>query len=101
MQEDNVGDEFNTVIAGAYSRIYSEGGVRLYHLFAYLPKDGGVPVPVTFQRLLLGCVFPDGTPGLGVLSVITSQIEIDAVEDEDLPCVPEELMINAPLAISS
>jgi hypothetical protein len=102
MQEDNVGDEFNEFIAGAYSRIYSEGGVRLDHLFAYLPKDGGdVHVPVTFQRLLLGCVFPDGTPGLSVLAVITNQIEIDAVGDEDLPYIPEELIMDAPLAIAS
>jgi hypothetical protein len=94
MNEDNVGDEFNEFIAGAYSRIYDEGGVRLDHLFAYLPKDGGDPQPVTFQRLLLGCVFPDGTPGLVVLAVITSQVEIDALEDAQLPAIPEELRMD-------
>jgi len=96
MSDDNVGDEFNEFIAGAYSRIYEEGGVRLDHLFAYLPKDGGDPLPVTFQRLLLGCVFPDGTPGLSVLAVITKKIEIDALKDKDRPVIPEDLIMDSP-----
>lgn len=94
MNEDNVGDEFNEFISGAYSRIYDEGGVRLDHLFAHLPKDGGDPLPVTFQRLLLGCVFPDGTPGLSVLAVITEQVEIDALESEQRPSIPEDLVMD-------
>jgi hypothetical protein len=100
MTEDNVGDEFNEFIAGAYSRIYDEGGVRLDHIFAYLPKDGGDPLPVTFQRLLLGCVFPDGTPGLNVLAVITKQVEIDALKDENRPSLPVDLIMDSPPGIA-
>lgn len=95
INEDDVGDDFNEFIAGAYSRIYEEGGVRLDHLYAHLPKDGGDPLPVTFQRLLLGCVFPDGTPGLNVLAVITKQVEIDALAEEDRPELPEQLVMDA------
>lgn len=101
MDEDNVGDEFNEFISGAYSRIYEEGGVRLDHLFAHLPKDGGDTLPVTFQRLLLGCIFPDGTPGLCVLAVITNQVEIDALETELLPNIPENLVMDAELKLAS
>lgn len=100
MNEDNVGDEFNEFISGAYSRIYDEGGVRLDHLFAYLPKDGGDPEPVTFQRLLLGCVFPDGTPGLIVLAVITRQVEIDALAEDELPHLPDDLVMDNPANLS-
>ena len=96
MQEDNVGDAFNEFISGAYSRIYNEGGVRLDHLFAYLPKDGcDVPLPVTFQRLLLGCIFPDGTPGLSVLALITDRVEIDALDGKAPPEIPEELLMDS------
>lgn len=95
MNEDNVGDEFNEFISGAYSRIYEEGGVRLDHLYAYLPKDGGDPLPVTFQRLLLGCVFPDGTPGLSVLAVITEQVEIDAISAEETPDLSDDLIMDS------
>lgn len=94
MDEDNVGDEFNEFISGAYSRIYEEGGVRLDHLYAHLPKDGGDPQPVTFQRLLLGCLFPDETPGLVVLALITRQIEIEALAESLLPTIPEHLIMD-------
>lgn len=95
MNEDNVGDEFNEFIAGAYSRIYEEGGVRLDHLYAHLPKDGGEALPVTFQRLLLGCVFPDGTPGLSVIAVITEKVEIDGLVGKDRPKIPTNLIMDS------
>jgi biotin operon repressor len=95
MNEDNVGDEFNEFIAGAYERIYHEGGVRFDHLFAYLSRDGGEPLPGTFQRLLLGSVFPDGTPGLLVLAVITKQVEIHALDPADIPDLPPDLLMDA------
>lgn len=101
MNEDNVGDEFNEFISGAYSRIYEEGGVRLDHVYAYLPKDGGELLPVTFQRLLLGCVFPDGTPGLSVLAVITPDVEIDALEEDDWPEIPENLIMGSSPGIAA
>ena len=45
--------------------------------------DSATPVPVTFQRLLMGCIFPDGAPALAVLVVIT--------DDVDIPLLPDEL----------
>ncbi len=95
MNEDDVGDEYNEFIAGAYSRIYEEGGVRLDHIYAYLAKDGGEPLPVTFQRLLLGCVFPDGTPGLSVLAIITDQVDIDATKDIEPPDLREHIVMDS------
>ena len=95
INEDNVGDEFNEFISGAYSRIYEEGGVRLDHLFAHLPSENAEPLPVTFQRMLMGCVFPDGTPGLSVLVAITRNVEIDALPDAALPDLPSDLLMDA------
>ncbi|MEM6888562.1 MAG: LysR family transcriptional regulator [Pseudomonadota bacterium] len=96
MQEDNAGDEYNEFIAGAYSRIYSDGGVRLDHLHVHLPRDGSdQPIPVGFQRLLLGCVFPDGTPGLSVLALITDKTDIDALKEKDIPGSPPDLIMDA------
>jgi hypothetical protein len=101
IDEDNVGDEYNEFIGGAYSRIYDEGGVRLDHIFAHLPKDGGEPHPGTFQRLLLGGVFPDGTPGLILLAAITEQIEIDALDEADHPKMPAEMIMDTLPALSN
>lgn len=94
ISDDNVGDEYNEFSLGAYSRIYDEGGVRLDHLIAHLQKDGGDPQPVTFQRLLLGGVFPDGTPGLILVAAITEKIEIEAMEDTARPHLTANLIMD-------
>lgn len=94
-QEDNAGDDYNDFIAGAYARIYSEGGVRLDHIYAHLPRESSDdPVPVTFQRMLMGCVFPDETPALAVLVLMTNQFEINDMENNDLKPVPENLLMD-------
>jgi len=94
-EDDNAGDDFNDFIAGAYARIHGEGGVRLDHLHAHLPREGSEePVPISFQRLLMGCVFPDGTPGLAVLVLMTNQIEINARPETDVSWVPEEFVMD-------
>ena len=94
MDDDNIGDEYNEFIAGAYSRIYDEGGVRLDHIFAHVPRDGGEPQPGTFQRLLLGGVFPDGTPGLILLAVITENVEIEALAGTEKPSLPADIVMD-------
>ena len=94
ISDDNVGDEYDEFTGGAYSRIYDEGGVRLDHIYAHLPKDGGAPQPGTFQRLLLGGVFPDGTPGLIIVSAITEQVEIDALSEADRPKLPAHILMD-------
>ena len=92
--EDDVSEEYNEFTGGAYSRIYDEGGVRLDHIFAHLPREGGKPQPVTFQRLLLGGVFPDGTPGLIILGAITEQAEIDALSAVDRPHLSPHMVMD-------
>jgi len=93
--EDNAGNEFNDFIAGTYARIYGAGGVRLDHLHAHLPRETmAEPVPISFQRLLLGCVFPDGTPGLAVLVLMTNKIAIDALPDGFSNCVPDDCVMD-------
>ena len=91
ISDDNLPDEYDEFAGGAYTRIYNEGGARLDHVYAQLPKDGETLMPVTFQRLLLGGVFPDGTPGLILLGVLTEQVQIDALDVVDQPKLPTYL----------
>ena len=94
-QEDNAGDDFNDFIAGTYVRVYSEGAVRYDHLYAHLPRENSEkPVPISFQRLLMGCVFPDGTPGLAVLVLMTNKIDITGLKPEAENCVPEAFVMD-------
>jgi hypothetical protein len=94
ISDDNIGDEYDEFTGGAYSRIYDEGGVRLDHIYAHLPKNGGEPQPGTFQRLLLGGVFPDGTPGLIIVSAITEQVEIDALSEVERPKLTADITMD-------
>ncbi|MDU8910164.1 LysR family transcriptional regulator [Aestuariicoccus sp. MJ-SS9] len=90
-QEDNAGNEFNDFIADAYARIYGDGGVRLDHLYAHLPRESDdKAVPISFQRLLMGCVFPDGTPALAVLVLMTRDVDIDAMRGIEITSIPED-----------
>lgn len=92
--DDNAGDEFNEFIAGAYAGIHQGGGVRLDHLFAFLPRGkSDQPIPVSFQRLLLGCVLPDGTPALAVLVLMTNRVRIDDLAHDHEP-VPDDLVMD-------
>ena len=92
-EDDLAGKEYNQFISDAYDRIHGEGGVRLDHLFAHLPRESSDhPVPVTFQRLLMGCVFPDGTPGLIVMPDVTCEVEIDGLSAADRNSVSTGLL---------
>lgn len=100
MNEDDVGDDFNNFISGAYARIYDEGGVRLDHLYVHTQKDDGEIAPATFQRLLVGGIFPDGTPALSVIAVITRNVRIDALTETHHVSMSEEYLMDETVAES-
>lgn len=90
-EEDEVGDGLNQHVARAYKQIFEDGGIRYDHLHATLPRHGHDGLtPVSFQRLLCGCMLPDGHPALIVYVLITDDIKIDALRDMDIPTVPAE-----------
>ena len=90
--EDEAGDEFDRVVSDTYKEVFGYGGARLDHLFAHLARQSAnKPVPVTFQRLLLGCVLPDGTQVIGVLVAITNDVDIAALGPNRSAVVPTSL----------
>ncbi len=92
-EDDRAGDEYNRFVAGAYDQIQGEGGVRFDHNFAHLLRENSDdPVPITFQRLLMGCVFPDGAPALAVMTSVTSNVQIDGFSEEDRATVSNDLL---------
>jgi len=84
-EEDATGADINNFVSSAYLRIFREGGIRYDHQYAHLPRpDSSVPEPASFQRLLCGFVFPDGHPALVVLVVISRNVLIEYVTQEEL-----------------
>ena len=85
----------NNFVSSAYLRIFREGGIRYDHLYAHLPRpDSSVPEPASFQRLLCGFVFPDGHPALVVLVVISRNVLIEYVTQEELAQVSKSYYMD-------
>lgn len=91
---DRAGDAFNRFIAHAYREVHDGGAIRLDHLHVHLPREGQAPQPVSFQRLLAGCVLPDGSQALVMLAAITNRISIDALGNDPPPAVPDHLLMD-------
>jgi DNA-binding MarR family transcriptional regulator len=94
--DDYAGDEFNNFISKAYAEVYEGGGIRLDHLHVHLWRSETEGVrPVSFQRLLAGCILPNGRQALAMLSAITNKISIEALDGQSIPQVPDDLLMDA------
>jgi hypothetical protein len=94
-QNDKAGDDYNSFISRAYEGINSGGGIRLDHIHARLPRSGRKkPQPVSFQRILAGCAFPDGQRALVVLVVITDRIKLDTLSGHIIEAHPPSLSMD-------
>lgn len=88
------GDEFGRLINVAYAEVEASQSVRLDHVFTLLPKgESQQPVPICYERLLLGGSFADNS--FAMISVVrrTYDLEIDGVSPEMLHQMPEEMLM--------
>ncbi|NBQ50882.1 MAG: LysR family transcriptional regulator, partial [Marivivens sp.] len=70
-------------------------GVRLDHIVSELPREkGGAAVPISYQRLLLGCRFPDQSRGLVSVVVRTYDLCIDGLPREEIERMPSDLLMD-------
>lgn len=87
--------EIKRFMAGAYTEIIREGGVRLDHIYTLTPREkSGPPKPVSYQRLLLGCAFPDGSPVLASLVARTYTIDIPDLDHKKVLQMPEDSLMD-------
>ncbi len=90
LEEDLVNSGADRFAIEAYDRISREGSLRLDHVFVRVPrKDGGIPQPGSYQRLLFAGVFPDGHSAVTTLIALTNRIDISGLGLKDLPTTPE------------
>ena len=93
--DDPAGRAFDKFATKAYSQLYRHGGIRLDHVFAQIPRRmGGKPEPVSFQKLLFSCVFPNYKQAIGLVVARTNNIEILGLEAENMPQMPEDLLME-------
>ncbi len=94
-QEDPVGTDFDSFMSQAYPKVFEDGGARLDHICGQIPRErNGPAIPVRFQRLLLGCVFPDGEPALTLFVARTNRISISGLDMDEVPLMDEELLME-------
>jgi len=89
------GVSFDATILQAYLDVYEAGGIRFDHVCRLQTRGKhDAPVPCSFQRLLLGCTFPDGSPALAVLVDRTHSIEISGIDEKRIKSMPKELLMK-------
>lgn len=94
-KDDPVGTDFDTFMSRPYFDVFAAGGARLDHIAGIIPRARNVPpVPVRFQRLLLGCRFPDGEPALALFVARTNRVEIADLPADEIPPMPAELLME-------
>ncbi len=94
MIETPAGVPYARFISQAYEEVYEGYSVRLDHIHTQMPRGrDGMLQPVSFQRLLLGCTFPDGEFALGVLVDRTYNITISGIDQAQIRTMPETLVM--------
>lgn len=94
-QDDPVGTDFDNFMSQAYHGVFVAGGARLDHIAGLIPRARNAEaVPARFQRLLLGCVFPDGEPALALFVARTNRVEISGLGADEIPEMPTELLME-------
>jgi len=76
---------YGEYIIDAYDDVRRSGRPRLDHQFRSIARHtGGELEPMSYQRLLLACRFPDGDMALASVVDMTSKVEIGGLEQEAL-----------------
>lgn len=87
------GDDFARLLSAPFEEVKYTRGVRLDHVCTLLPRvSDGPMVPLSYQRLMLGGTFPDGT--FALLSVVERcyDLDIDGVTDEQVRLMPKDML---------
>ena len=94
-QDDPVGSDFDSFMSQAYHGVFVSGGARLDHIAGLIARArGGEAIPARFQRLLVGCRFPDGEPALALFVARTNRVEITGLGPEEIPEMPSDLLME-------
>ncbi|NIA68660.1 LysR family transcriptional regulator [Pelagibius litoralis] len=94
VKEMPAGTAYAKFISQAYQSVHDGQSVRLDHVHTLMPREKGGPLqPVSFQRLLLGCAFPDGEFALILLVDRTYNVSIAGLAEDRIRSMPEDLLM--------
>jgi len=89
------GPGYGNLLTQPFQDVSTTHGVRLDHIHSQVAREPDGPiVPISYQRLILGCRFPDGTAVLATLIDRTHNIDIYGLSQEMAHSMPKELIMN-------
>jgi hypothetical protein len=87
------GDDFARLLSAPFEEVKYTRGLRLDHVCTMLPRvENGPMIPLSYQRLMLGGSFPDGT--FALLSAVERcyDLLIEGVSEDQVKRMPKEML---------
>ncbi len=89
------GRGFGKLLSQSFRDVHEQGGGRLDHIHTQIEDQHGPElVPITYQRLLLGCRFPDGSFALATLVDRTHNIDIAGLSEKQAKSMPDKYIME-------
>lgn len=89
------GDDFARLLSAPFEEVKYTRGLRLDHVCTLLPRvENGPMIPLSYQRLMLGGSFPDGTFALISLVERCYDLKIAGVSTEQARRMPKEMLTS-------
>lgn len=89
------GGSFASLLAKPLEDIHASHGVRLDHIHTLIPRaEGEEPTPISFERLTLGCRYPDDSFAMVNLVWRSHDLEIPDIPDTVIRSMPAELVMD-------
>ena len=79
----------------AYREVLQCGGARIDHAYTKIAREhGGPPLPISYQRLLMRCMFPNGEHALVTLIDRTDSIHISGLPFDKITAMKPEFIMQ-------
>ncbi len=89
------GGGFADLLSQPFQETRTNEGVRLDHIHTRIPMPGhDDPVPITYERLLMGCYFPDGSGAIAALINRTYDVRIDGLPEGMARSMPADKLMD-------
>ena len=89
------GTGFASLLAQPFQETCTTKGLRLDHIHTRLKSpDGDDLIPISYERLLMCCYFPDGSSAIAALINRTHDIDIEGLPQGVAQSMPKEWIMN-------
>ncbi|MEM8688597.1 MAG: LysR family transcriptional regulator [Pseudomonadota bacterium] len=94
LHDDKMRSPSDEFVAEAYDSALLGGQARYDHVATCIPRQDDALHPYSYQRLLLGCRFPDGQPALVGVIARTRKVILDGIQPERIPLTADEHLME-------